>query len=332
MIEIIPGKNFDDNLWSKYFYLSRGINEKYYPEGYDPDIKISEFRELLLKLSISDDSYIFFLIVNNGIPEAWLDSSVYDNTLYAKFDFITDKVNEELLNAALNKLYQINNETVSSHIELISFRDPLIKFLKSINTPVCEEMHFSKLERKDMDISLYKSLVSGSELNKLNLRYFNEIPADLINEFVDSINNCFKDRDNLAKYHHQYPPLTPEEWYKDKQNLKAMGTKLQILILFDENSKIAGFCWVCIDSYRKKIIRHNDGFTAVNEDYRGKGIGKFLKAKLYIKLLEENKDFEYLTSDTMPWNKYMYKINEEFGFKPYRHGYVFKLTNEIINK
>jgi hypothetical protein len=64
--------------------------------------------------------------------------------------------------------------------------------------------------------------------------------------------------------------------------------------------------------------------------HRGKGIARYLKAKLYLKLLEENKDFKYITTDTMPWNKYMYKINSEFGFKPFRKGCSFRISRDFI--
>ena len=331
MIETIPRKNFDDNLWDKYFNLSQEIIKKHYADGYNPEYSITEFKDLFGKLSLSDESYNDFLILNNGVPSAWLDSSVWENTLYAKYDFVSDNINENVFRAALKKLLEINNAAKCPYIELIIYRDVLINYLMSINTPVSEEMLFSRLNRKDMDLSFYQDIAEGSELKNWNLRFFNDIPGDIIIEFVDVVNKCFEDRESINKYRHHYPPLTPEEWYKDKLNLKNLGTKLEILVLFDENNKIAGFCWVCVDSYRKNIIRHNGGFTGVNPGYRGKGIARFLKAKLYIKLLEENSDFNYITTDTMPWNKYMYNINEEFGFKPYKKACSFKLTNEFIN-
>jgi hypothetical protein len=50
-----------------------------------------------------------------------------------------------------------------------------------------------------------------------------------------------------------------------------------------------------------------------------------------LKMLKENKDFKYVTTDTSPWNKYMFRINEEFGFKKHRTGCSFKLTKELLN-
>lgn len=105
---------------------------------------------------------------------------------------------------------------------------------------------------------------------------------------------------------------------------------MSVFILFDIEENIAGLCWIFTNSKYKNTISHNIGLTAVEPKYRGKGIAKFLKAKLYLKLLKENKDFKYITTDTMPWNKYMYRINKEFGFKPFKKGASFKLTEEFI--
>ncbi len=330
MIKVIPRENFDDILWDKYFRLSRDIIKKHYPEGYDPHHKFLEFKEFIMNLSKNDESFNDFLILNCGTASAWFDSSVWEDVHYAGFDYLSDDVNENVLNAAFEKLYEINTDLKCSHTELVTYREKLINYLKSIDTPVIEDIHLSRLIRENMDASLYKEIIENSDLKRWNTKCLNEIPGEIITEFVKSINKCFEDRDSLNKDYHHYPPLTSEEWYKDKQNLKSLGTNLEFLILFDDNNKIAGFCWVCIDSYRKNTVRHNGGFTAVNPGYRGKGIAKYLKAKMYLKLLEENKDFKYVTTDTMPWNKYMYKINEEFGFKTYKRGCSFKLNTDFF--
>jgi hypothetical protein len=47
-------------------------------------------------------------------------------------------------------------------------------------------------------------------------------------------------------------------------------------------------------------------------------------------MLQNYPDFEIITSDTMPWNKHMFKINEELGFKPYKTGARFKFTKEFL--
>jgi GNAT superfamily N-acetyltransferase len=131
-----------------------------------------------------------------------------------------------------------------------------------------------------------------------------------------------------------YPAKAPDvtvEYVKAVMEMhKKNGTVNSMYILFNESAEIAGLCSVCIDSFRSETLRHVGTLTAVAAKYRGKGIARYLKAKLYLKLLEENKDFKYITTDTMPWNKYMYKINNEFGFKPYIKGCSFKITKEFL--
>jgi hypothetical protein len=34
----------------------------------------------------------------------------------------------------------------------------------------------------------------------------------------------------------------------------------------------------------------------------------------------------------MPWNTYMFRINEELGFKPHKEGFEFELTKEQLRK
>ena len=53
---------------------------------------------------------------------------------------------------------------------------------------------------------------------------------------------------------------------------------------------------------------------------------------MYLKIQEDYPDFEQIFTDTYPWNKYMYRINEEFGFKPFQKGYTFRFTKEYLEK
>ncbi|MBN8584802.1 MAG: hypothetical protein J0M37_06860 [Ignavibacteria bacterium] len=323
MFEFISLKYPDEILLEKYFHLSEEINRKYYPDTHSTVISISEFKKQLFAGTSADENELIILITYNNVSYAWLECSVWDNILYCKFEYISGDYDEVLFKSVLAKISEIKKDKNCLSAELIIYREPLIKWMQKMNVPVSEKILFSKLDRKDMNIVLYNEIINSSGLNDLKLSCYNIVPEELIVKFVETVNSCIKDKEALNEFQHDYPPLTPDEWYKDKQELTAMGIKLEILVLSDNTGNIAGICWVCIDSGSKNVVRHNGGFTAVNRSFRGRGIVRFLKAKLYLKLLNENKDFSYITTDTMPWNKYMYKINEEFGFKPYRNGCVF---------
>ena len=329
MIEFKTLRENDVLLWEKYFSVTQEILKRHYPEGYKADLTISAFKDLIDTNSKTCDLYRDFLVLDDNTPTGWFDCSKYDSILYCMYDLIPFSINEQELKLVLQKMLEVQKEAECSHIELVTYRKLLIDHFEGIQAPIAEKTLISRLNREDMNMSFYNQIVESSKLKELKLCHYNEIPGEIIADLVNSVNNCFDDRDLLNDIRREYPPLTIEDWYKDKKHLAERGTKLEILILFD-NNRIMGFCWVCVDSFRKDVIRHNGGFTAVNREYRGKGIAKFLKAKLYIKLLEENKDFMYITTDTMPWNKYMFRINEQFGFKPYRNGCGFKLTADFL--
>lgn len=329
LIEIISIYESDELLWKDYYALSQEIQKRHYPDGYNPDLTFHEFQEVIGIGSAGSSISQRFLVSVNNINTGWFDCTEYEKTLYCMYDFIHDALNEQELKYILQKVQESTAEAECTHAELLTYRKVLIDYFNSVNAPVAEKILISRLKREDMNLSFYEHIVKHNAPEGLDLRYYNEIPGDIIDDFVRSVNECFDDRDQLSEIKNHYPPLTPAEWYKDKQQLSEAGTRLQMLVLFDKN-QIAGFCWICVDSYRKDTIRHNGGLTAVNRGYRGRGLARFLKAKMYIKLLEENKDFKYITTDTMPWNTYMYNINREFGFKPFKNGCAFKLTEEFL--
>lgn len=328
MISIQSINEDDVLLWKEYFTVSQQIQSKHYPQAFNSDLSFEEFKEQMLAGS---DSSLFskrFLVAVNNINTGWFECSEFEKTLYCMYDFIHEDLDEQELKFILGKVLELTAEAKCTHAELLIYRKLVMDHFCSIKAPVAEEILISRLNREDMDLSYYAQAAENKPVD-LDLRCFDNIPAEFINDFLNTMNECFDDRDTLNDVHNNYPPLTPEQWYEDKQRLSEAGSKLEYLVLFDKN-KIAGFCWVCVDSYRKEVIRHNGGLTAVKRAYRGRGLARYLKAKMYIKLLEENKDFKYITTDTMPWNTYMYNINREFGFKPYKKGCAFRLTSEFL--
>jgi len=124
--------------------------------------------------------------------------------------------------------------------------------------------------------------------------------------------------------------MEKEDWKLRDNSEKLSGAKMLMYMLMTPENEIAAYCSLYVDKDNKETIRHSGGFTAVARAHRGKGFAAYLKAKMYLKLLEENKDFTNIETDTMPWNTHMYRINEEFGFKPFKYGCEFKLTSDFI--
>jgi GNAT superfamily N-acetyltransferase len=182
-----------------------------------------------------------------------------------------------------------------------------------------------------MDVSYYKSIAANSDLSGWKLMYCNEIPESIMENFIESANKCFSDLVSLNPFDVYNFSFTVKQWKETTEAMEKNGTTYGFNILFDRVDKIAGMCWILFDESVPKTLRHIGGFTAVIPKYRGLGIGKFLKAALYLRLLQENEVFKDIITDTMPWNTYMCRINEELGFKPFKKGCRFKFTNDFLN-
>lgn len=109
---------------------------------------------------------------------------------------------------------------------------------------------------------------------------------------------------------------------------KIQGNPYYLYAMLD-GKNLAAFSSVFVRN-KGKAIDHRGGLTAVGRNYRGEGLAKYLKANMYLKMLELYTDFEYIITDTYPWNKYMYRINEDMGFRPHKKICKFRFSKEFL--
>lgn len=331
-MEVISIIKLTDVQWENYFQMLKQISHKYYPAGYGYEGTWKEYKQGRLNniTASKGNSYNEYVLFENESPIAIVDRGIYGNREVFGFDASSDEIPDYILRKILEVVYELLLSQNINEALNWSYNERRTRALKRINAAIVEEIILSRILKDEMNPSFYKRIIDNNKsLNNYALKYYNEIPDLMLNYFI-KVMNCFSaDIDSLNPYDLKTPKFTPQEWKESEKAEKANGTQMGIYILYDKE-QIAGLCSIYTDSFRKDVLRHNGGLTAVSKNYRGKGIGKYLKAKMYLKVLEENKDFKFITTDTSTWNKYMFKINEELGFKPYKQGFVFKLTKEFL--
>jgi hypothetical protein len=329
MIEIVSAKINDDDLWLKYFNLSREISRRHYPERYKPEDTVENFTKRRQDKAASDPTYEQYVILDNGNASAWLDISIWNNEFCIGFDTLYDEIPEYLLKEILTKAAQLINTKGFAEASYYTYRETIFAALKKAGAAVDEEYLISHLKRKDMDEGFYREIVQENPLEKWKLEYYTEIPVNILEQYVNFQSKCLVDMFLISPYPAKVHDINVEYVKTVMETHIKNGTLNPVYILFG-SGEIAGLCSILIDPFRIESVSHIGTLTATAANHRGKGIARYLKAKMYLKLLEENMEFRYITSDTMPWNKYMYKINDEFGFKPYLNGCAFKITKEFL--
>lgn len=340
--------NLTDDQFILYMNLISKIRNKYKEKEYVLDYDWGEFRDYYFRENSDwiefknnrtqvledyrDKSLNEFIVFDNEKPVAFI---AYKRLSGDRYEFIYDsefsetpgKVYEEIFEILINFF----NKTGAKEISYMANRIHDITSFRNYGAEITRDILTSKLLRKDIDVEKLKCIIqSNGNVKEYNLVFYREIPEEIFERYIDYMNDVLKTKDLNSPVKTEFVRYTKERLLRGIQIDKEDGDPMYMFMLFD-NGNIAGSCKVYIEKEDDGVfIQHCGGLTGVAEKYRGNGIAKYLKANMYLKIMEDFPDFRHAITDTYPWNKHMYSINEELGFKIFNEGFIFKFTKEIL--
>lgn len=339
-----------DEIWQKLFDVRQ--NQK-------PIIEFTieswqSMKETILGYFKDDESYFRYAIADYdnkiiGDFSCYEDENETENigrVLRPRVNLLPEFQTDEIIGLILSKLVEhYDNNLKIRFIDENGLND---KWLEKWGGTFKIHLETHKLKYSDIDKDkLINWAETGKDKNpELKLR-FCETKDLTETEMIDYIHiwnvglGASLIREVIEKYNFKYQ--IPLQMIKSdiEANEKNEKHVCNMVLLFDYSGKIAGFTQIGIDFKIPKeyidgklVAEYLDkGMTYVKPEYRGKGLGKWMNAELYLKL-REHYIFEEIESDMAPYNSYILNINREFGYKKlensYEKEYIFELSE--INK
>ena len=318
-MQTVEAKDMTDDQWISYAQFDAELNNKFYKVDSGKvksweELKRNIFSDLEL---LSDDFLCHYVFFENETAVGYLGIRLIGE----EAEFVIDAIYKTLPDRFMNSVFEIVrkylHEKNRTGIHSYSRRDGVINALIKAGGKIIDRKIYSRIMRKDINVSdLNKIVDTVTGKNGYKLVLYDTIHEEILDRYVDIYNEARMDMNQFNPNKPVITKRTREDVLKKLKWDKGPEDKMYMYMLFD-NEKIAAFCSLFIRAENKHMIDQAGGLTTVGRNYRGQNLARFLKAKIYLKMLEEYPDFEFIRTDTYPWNKYMYRINEEMGFKPY---------------
>ncbi len=177
------------------------------------------------------------------------------------------------------------------------------------------ENHTNRLLLEELDRTMLKSWIANAPTDEFELLFYTgdypEHEIEAFCELFDVMNTAPKGELEIND-----EKTTPEKLLQWQQQRKASGWQRCLAVVKERSTgHFAGFSETGWQPNRPHIL--GQWGTGVNPIYRGKGLGKWLKAAMLEKVLAERPEINQVRTGNADSNGPMLKINHAMGFKPF---------------
>jgi len=190
----------------------------------------------------------------------------------------------------------------------------------------------SKVQIEELEDNLLKEWIKeGKDSNKTSIIkiFENYIPKEYIEEFAKTFTEV--ENDEPRGEQERGDEIFTVEYFRNQEvTAKKTGVTILTCCALEEDGHISAFTKVKIIPGKEKKIEQ--GLTGVLKRYRGKKLGKWVKATMIEYLMKNYPETKEIITGNADTNKAMLHINNALGFKKDKEINVYQITLQELQK
>jgi RimJ/RimL family protein N-acetyltransferase len=313
-MRIIETKDFTDRQWKHYYELRRRLAQRMGIPLDSGNWWILKRRTMRDKRELSDFRCAV-LEGRGGFCGYMILNRIGKDTPGEHVRWMLDTFLDELSMGLKKRLarWVLSRYSIDTCVVLNSYENRNDALARTLGGRIAGRRHFFTLNVKNVKRTLMDSWIheTSRENRDLRLRFFDSIPEKYLDEYCSTFTRFLKDmpRGSAA----WLPVVRPERISKQQRLNKKRESAVYCYLLFDRNGGIVGHTNVFIRRRRPQIA--HQFMTGVLKEYRGRGLGRWIKAAMFKKLVKDFPRLKEMRTDTNPQNRWMIAINDEMGYR-----------------
>jgi GNAT superfamily N-acetyltransferase len=341
-IEIVPfdPKTASEAEWARFHKYRRLRHEETDPD--DPLWSDGTIEELLRQPDPQSDVFRFAVIEadRTDTQVGWLvfdvfrkDAPSYEENkhlAWIELEVLAPCRRQGVGRKLLAKVAELARQHGKSRIVSYCDEDDGKAFIQAIKAQIAQNTRESRLHLDRLDWRMVEKWVEEGPTRS---------PTSTMHWFKDRIDDAVLEEycKALTEVFNQMPlddldvndvTFTPETYRKSEARIAAAGASRLTALTREPDGTISGLTEVGYFPTEETMIRQF--MTGVRDPYRGRGLGKWLKAAMLLRIREEFPKVKIVVTGNATSNAAMLSINERLGFRVHKEGVMAQSTLESL--